>query len=157
MTAKSRAEKPSIEVAAIHRINISVADVQQRLSEDPHWTSLTLDYLLDITGSLYLIDLGVRDLGASKLVINEITQDNDMGQAPFGEQYFLDGSHAPILNVYNMPDPGNDNTSPGHVRFFMHYFNPDLGLKIGDETLPLPVETSAPDWLLSAMPYQPPN
>jgi hypothetical protein len=140
------------------RIEISETDFRHKLKQDPNWSSLSIDYLLEITDSLYLIDLEVSDIGAVEPFLNEISQNNELDQAPFAEKYF-DSSGLAKLVYENEFDtfPSEELKDRGHVRCYMHYFDPLLKLEFGEKSLPLPAATPMPNWLQDAMPYTPPN
>jgi hypothetical protein len=155
---KNRIDRLEASVAAIHRMEISKADIKRNLERDPFWTSLSIDYVLDITDSLYLVDLEVSDIGIVEPILIETSQDNDQGQAPFAEKYF-DRTGRIALEYENECNsfPSEDIEDRGHVRFYMHYFDPQIELKFGDKSLPLPAATLMPNWLRDLMPYKPPN
>jgi hypothetical protein len=156
--AQDRIEKQQVSVAAIHRVSITESDIQKHLQLDPHWTSLTLDYLLDITKDLFLIDVKTGDIGVIDIQLSDVTQDNEHGQAPFAERYF-DKTGKKLLVLENDYDhcPPDHNQEPGHVRFYMHYFDPDMDLEFGGKMLRVPKPTPFPDWLRELMPYRPPD
>jgi hypothetical protein len=147
-----------VSVAAIHKVKISEGDISVNLARDPNWTSLTIDYLLEITENLYLIDLKVSDLGLIDDMLMEVTQENEHEQAPFAEMYFEITGKTPLKyeDKYDSHPPEGFKEA-GHVRFFMHYFDPNLELEFNGEKLLLPAPTPLPMWLKAIMPYQPPN
>jgi hypothetical protein len=156
--AQDRIKKQQVFVAAIHKVSITELDIQKHLQLDPDWTSLTLDYLLDITKDLFLIDVKTSDIGVIDIQLLDVTQDNEQGQAPFAEKYF-DETGKNLLVFKNQYDlcPSDDSQESGHVRFYMHYFDPDMDLEFGDKMLSVPKQTPLPDWLRELMPYRPPN
>lgn len=156
--AQARIDQQEVSIEAIHRVNISEKDIQEQLQLDPDWTSLTLDYLLEITESLYLVNLKTSDIGVIDIQLSGVTQDNEHGQAPFAEKYF-DSIGENLLKFENEYDtrPSDSQHVPGHVRFYMHYFDPDLELEFGNKMLALPKPSPLPGWLAKLMPYQPPN
>ena len=83
-----RIERQTLSVNAIHHVAVTREDIVARLAANPNWTSLSLDYLLDITRDLYLIEVATDDLGVVGAQLIDVTQDNEHGQAPWDERYF---------------------------------------------------------------------
>jgi len=150
-----RIQHQQLSVVAIHQIFVTEQDVRRKLALDPDWTSLSMDYLLDITSNLFLIDVACSDIGIVKPQLSDTTQNNGAGQGPWNARFF-DPSGMKLIgrDGYAVAE---DTHGDGRVRFHMHYFDPCLELQFGDFPLELPKATPAPDWLNEVMPYEPPN
>ena len=155
---EKRISRVTCQVMALHPASITKEDLRQRLDNDPNWSSLTWDYLVELIERLYVIDVAVSDVGTIPVFINDITQDNDEGQAPFLEMYFDEsGEEQLYANQTIMLEPPEEDSFPCRLRFFLHYVDPSSALEVLDIKLSLPAPTPLPRWLADKMPYEPPN
>jgi hypothetical protein len=147
------------KVCALHKVDISQDELRHKIEEDPHWTSLPWDYLIELVEKLYIFDVRFSDAGMVPHLLMETDQVNDQGQAPFLERYFDDGGQKELftdLEQYER-EPPMAATYPCRVRFFLHFADEESPLDIAGKRLELPDATPLPNWLRDLMPYQPPN
>lgn len=138
-------------IIGVYPVSMTKQELRQIVKRNPHFTVLTFDYLWGLYEKLYLFEVWVSDSGTIDSFINEITQDNEEGQAPYLEAYFdQDG-----LLIIQRPSEGS--IEPCRLCFFLHYVDLDSNLDIADQLLPLPAPTPIPPRLASCMTYEPPN
>ena len=147
------------KICALHKVDISQDELRHKIEEDPHWTSLSWDYLLELVEKLYIFDVRFSDAGVVPRLLMETDQDNDQGQAPFLERYFDDGGRQELFTELepHKREPPAGASYPCRVRFFLHFADEKAPLDIAGRHVGLPDATPLPAWLRDLMPYQPPN
>ena len=146
-------------VCALHRVEISEGELRKKIGDDPNWTALSWDYLLDLVEKLYIFDVWFSDAGIVPQLLMETTQANDQGQAPYDEKYF-DEDGLELLFADMEPylrEPALDAEHACRVKFFLHFADTTSPLEIGERSYALPATTPLPQRLRDLMPYQPPN